>query len=187
MFENDKASVLGRKDNSIKGSIDARILPVVDFLNSMDCFYTTSSCAGRIMLLVPGKTKKDTEWLFVSHEPITLRHLNASMHHLPKNDVWFRQEAMILHVCCQELDDAKRLMDDSMAAGFKRSGIISLKPRIMMEIVGSSHFETILARKGKVLFSNTVLEILISEANKRLKKNFEQIALFNECIEKREK
>lgn len=182
MFEDDKKRVLGRKDNSIKCSIDARILQLVEALNRKQEYYTTSSCAGRIMLLIPGRTKQDTNWLFVSHEPVTLLQLKKATASLPKKDVWLRQEAMILHVCCKGIEDASRLLLLSREAGFKRSGIISLGKRIVVEIVGTSHFETIIASKGKLLLGDNVLKLLVAEANKRLKKNFGQIGKFKEAV-----
>lgn len=49
-FVVDKARVLGQVDLSRKGSVDAAIVPLVDYVNSQDHFYTTSSCAGRLVL-----------------------------------------------------------------------------------------------------------------------------------------
>jgi len=185
MFEREKQLVLARKDNSRKGSIDGRILSLVNTFNGKPEYYTTSSCSGRIMLLVPGATKKETCWTFVSHEPITLGQLRQGMKRLPTADVWLRQEAMILHVCCKTLNDANKLLQWSKDCGFKRAGIISLRPRIIMEIISSSHFETIIASKGKLLLDDYALQLLIAEANKRLKRNFSQIEKFEDEIKEK--
>ncbi len=183
MFESEKKQALGRKDRSKKGCIDARIRSLVWLLNAKPGYYTTSSCSGRVMLLVPGITKRDTDWLFVSHEPVSLRQLQRALSgKLPKRDVWLRQEAMILHVCCKAIGDAKKLLQLSKDAGFRRSGIISLGKRIVVEIVGSSHFETIVANKGKPLLDDNVMRLLAAEANKRLGRNFAQIARFRKAF-----
>ena len=47
-FCSDKAKVLEQVDLSRKGSVDDAIVPMVKLLNSMDEYYTTSSCSGRI-------------------------------------------------------------------------------------------------------------------------------------------
>lgn len=47
-FCSDKARVLEQVDLSRKGSVDDAIVPMVELLNSMEEYYTTSSCSGRI-------------------------------------------------------------------------------------------------------------------------------------------
>lgn len=47
-FATDKARVLGQVDLSRKGSVDEPIAPLVEYLNSVENYYTTSSCSGRI-------------------------------------------------------------------------------------------------------------------------------------------
>ena len=49
-FAADKARVLDQVDLSRKGSVDAAIAPLLDCLNAQSCFYSTSSCAGRLVL-----------------------------------------------------------------------------------------------------------------------------------------
>ena len=49
-FAADKARVLGQVDLSRKGSVDAAAVPLLEYLNAQDCFYSTSSCAGRLVL-----------------------------------------------------------------------------------------------------------------------------------------
>ena len=47
-FSSSKARVLDQVDLSRKGSIDAAIVPLVGYLNSLEHSYTTSSCSGRL-------------------------------------------------------------------------------------------------------------------------------------------
>lgn len=49
-FAADKARVLGQVDLSRKASVDAAVVPVLACLNAQNCFYSTSSCAGRLVL-----------------------------------------------------------------------------------------------------------------------------------------
>lgn len=46
-----KAQSLSKADLSRKGSVDEDAVEVVELLNSREEFFTTSSCAGRILLL----------------------------------------------------------------------------------------------------------------------------------------
>lgn len=50
-FRRWKAQSLSRADLSRKGSVDEDAAEVVELLNSREEFFTTSSCAGRILLL----------------------------------------------------------------------------------------------------------------------------------------
>nr|BAG57557.1 unnamed protein product [Homo sapiens] len=50
-FRKWKAQCLSKADLSRKGSVDEDVVELVQFLNMRDQFFTTSSCAGRILLL----------------------------------------------------------------------------------------------------------------------------------------
>ncbi|KAL9625632.1 MAG: hypothetical protein Q9160_000345 [Pyrenula sp. 1 TL-2023] len=84
-------------DASPKGSVDEEIRDLIDFVNALEGYVTTSSCAGRITVYAEGQKKarahKDSSspsrsrpetattggkggggrWLFVSHEPVDSR------------------------------------------------------------------------------------------------------------------
>lgn len=50
-FSRWKAQCLGKADLSRKGSVDEDAVDVVRLLNAQEQFFTTSSCAGRVVLL----------------------------------------------------------------------------------------------------------------------------------------
>lgn len=50
-FDKLKAKSLSGIDNSRKGNVDGRIIELVDFINQLEDFFTTSSCSGRLALL----------------------------------------------------------------------------------------------------------------------------------------
>lgn len=50
-FRRWKAQCLSKADLSRKGSVDEDVVEVVQLLNGREQFFTTSSCAGRIVLL----------------------------------------------------------------------------------------------------------------------------------------
>src|SRR3989338_2565012 len=68
-FDQQKRDNLKRLDKSIKKSIDERIRGIVEFLNSLPAYFTTSSCSGRVMLLERKKSwKKDSRFVYREHE-----------------------------------------------------------------------------------------------------------------------
>ena len=67
-FENQKKVFLKKLDKSKEGHIDKEITQLVKKINSSDNYYTTSSCAGRIVLLEKKSDKKqEIRWLFKKH------------------------------------------------------------------------------------------------------------------------
>ena len=47
-FEKQKVACLSQVDLSKKGSIDNQIMDLVQYINSKENYFTTSSCSGRI-------------------------------------------------------------------------------------------------------------------------------------------
>jgi len=177
-FDKEKKEFLGKKDKSIKGSIDIKIKSLVDKINSLDDFFTTSSCSGRIILLVRHSSgrKDKSGWIFTSHKKASFEEMKKYLINLPTDDVWFKMEAAILHVACKDIEKAKKFLNLARDTGFRRSGIISLgKNRISMELISTENIDTIVGRGGKLLIDDSYLKELIKEGNKKLEKSWEKI------------
>ena len=54
-----KAQCLSKADFSRKGCVDEDVVEIVQLLNGREQFFTTSSCAGRIILLEQVRTLLD--------------------------------------------------------------------------------------------------------------------------------
>jgi len=180
-FEKEKKDVLGKKDKSKKQDIDKDIRPLFDLINSLPNYYTTSSCAGRILVLsIPKDYRKDkVGWLFASHDAVEFKNIKEALggNKIKGKDIWFREESIILHVCCRTLDDANKMIDIARDIGFKRSGIISLK-KIMLEIMSTEHIHVPVVLNGRLLIDDKYLKILVWEANKKLKRTKDKIKRF---------
>jgi tRNA wybutosine-synthesizing protein 3 len=177
-FETQKNKTLSKADYSKKGSIDKEIEPFLNKVNSLPNYYTTSSCAGRIdvISLSESKRKDESEWLFVSHQPVMIEEILNSLKSLPNNEVWFRMESAIVHICCKTLDDATSLLIKAKEAGLKHSGILSItEKRIIVEIFGSEKIDTIIAKNSKLIVDNNYLGILVEIANSKLKETRKKI------------
>ncbi|KFM61025.1 tRNA wybutosine-synthesizing protein 3-like protein, partial [Stegodyphus mimosarum] len=57
-FSTRKELLLKKVDLSKKGSIDSRITELVNFINSLDNYVTTSSCSGRAIVFTNTNKKK---------------------------------------------------------------------------------------------------------------------------------
>ncbi len=183
-FSKEKADFLSKKDRSRKGKIDEGIKQLVSLINSRGDCYTTSSCAGRIALFSPAQNKRLTKWHFLSHSHACFEEVKRALRSIGQEDVWLRQESFILHVCCKSLADAQRLLGLTAKLGLKRSGITTLKRKIVVELIGTEHFDTIVAKRGKVIASEEFLKVLVAEANSRLRKNSARIRQLETLVKK---
>ncbi|GMI44516.1 hypothetical protein TrCOL_g10389 [Triparma columacea] len=61
MFQQAKARILSKRDRSSRGRIDPHISTVCSQLNSLPCFYTTSSCSGRFYMYRGVGNKRDNK------------------------------------------------------------------------------------------------------------------------------
>lgn len=175
-FDKNKADILSREDKSKKGDVDDNIKELVDTINSLDNYFTTSSCAGRILIIKKSVRKKnDAEWLYTNHDMATFEEINKAVKNLPTGDTWFKQDPMILHIACRDLQSSRKILGKAREIGIKRSGIISLGRRIVVEIISTDNIETLLSRDGKLLFEESYLRILIEEANSNILKNKDMI------------
>lgn len=184
-FEEEKEKTLKRTDRSLKGGVDEQIAGLVLFLNSCDDYFTTSSCSGRICLLVPGEKKHDTIWLLKSHEQVGIKALKKALAKLPKEKVWFRMQSLIIHITCRNLEAAKQLLQCSQESGLKRSGLVLPLSSVRVLIEGSDLLNAPVAEKAKMLVSDEYLAELLEEANAKLKRNSERIARFEAVCRER--
>jgi len=185
-FDKQKKDCLDRLDKSNKRSIDADIKPIVELFNAHPDYYTTSSCSGRILLIEKkSDNKKDARFRLAEHKKADFHMIKKSLERIPEYDIWLRQESIILHVCCRELEAASRLLRIVRDLGIKRAGIINSDKRIIIEIIGTESMETIIARDGKSLISDEYLNILVMEANKKLERNKSKIKELYERLSSR--
>jgi tRNA wybutosine-synthesizing protein 3 len=176
MFDKEKCAL--RRDRSKKGCVDTEIKPLLDAINALPDYYTTSSCAGRIVLLEKRERKCDSRLIYVSHQEASHAKVWQAMKALGCFPIWFKQESFIVHVCCRSIEAASSLLQCAHEAGLKHSGIISMQKKTVVEVVGVECMETIVARDGHILVSDEYLRELVNQANKKMTKNLHRIQRF---------
>ena len=170
-FSKEKSDFLKKKDKSKKGCADEGIKEIINIINSKKDYYTTSSCSGRIVLLERlFRKKNESNWIFVKHYKIKFNEIKNHLKNKIKNEIWFKQEPLILHVRCRGLKSAKELLDASRKI-FKRAGIISLSnEKIVVEIIGSERIDAIIADRNFVA-DEKYLRNLVKYANRNFEEN----------------
>jgi len=184
-FESQKAKQLAKSDKSHVGTWDKRIIPLCNKINKNKDYYTTSSCSGRIILIKSSIKKQPNLFIFRMHDRITFKQLKHELKKAEKSKTAvFKQEPAILHVACRNLESAQLLVDKAKFCGWKRSGIMATRKRIICELMSTEHIELPIVDKGKIVVSDNYLKILVREADKKLERTWVKISslekLFNE-------
>jgi tRNA wybutosine-synthesizing protein 3 len=180
-FLQRKRDLLSKEDKSSKGGWDKHIENLCNKINESDDLYTTSSCSGRIVIMIDQEKKGENLFLFVSHEKVdSLKDIISNLD-LSK-DVKYKVDPCILHVACKDIDSAKELLKKALLSGWKRSGIMTFGKNIILELNATDKLEFPLARKGKILVGEDFLEVVLSESNKKLEKSWKKIDDFYKKI-----
>jgi len=74
------------------------------------------------------------------------------------SEIWFKQQPIILHAACRNIEAANKLLDISRKI-FRRAGIIGItKRKVMIEIIGDEKLDTIIADKDFVADEHLALK-----------------------------
>ncbi|MEK6873610.1 MAG: hypothetical protein AABW91_02100 [Nanoarchaeota archaeon] len=176
-----KENQLKKDDKSLKGNWDKKILNLCDKINKSKDYYTTSSCSGRILVLIDYKVKRDDLFLFCSHDLISFDILKDGLNKIKSKTgklIYFRQDPCILHIACKNLEKAQEIHDLAKDAGWKRCGIIASKKRFVVELNATQRIEMPIINKNEILIDDKFLKVLVEEANRKLKNSWELIERF---------
>jgi len=186
-FLQQKEQFLSKPDKSGIGGIDKAIRNLVDMINTNSGYYTTSSCAGRIILMVETGKKQESVFVFETHEKADVDEIKTALQHDKRarkaEMIYLKEEPCILHVACKTAKDADRLVNIARQSGWKKSGIISLKEgKVMVEMLSTERLEAPIMKKGKMTIHDDYLKILIDESNKKLKQTRQKIKNLEKAI-----
>lgn len=184
-FAQDKVKQLERKDPSDEGKWDDAIKDACEKLNKSENFYTTSSCSGRIVLIKALEEKAEGVFLFKSHEKISFNQLKRELERISKeykDEVYFKQETCIIVAGCKTIEDAQKLVDKFKEAGWKRTGIMASRKRIIVEAMSTEYMSLPIMDKGKILVDDDYLRRIVREANRRLERVREKIKRFEKLL-----
>ena len=127
-FSRRKQDCLSKADKSSIGGWDKPIEKLCNKINSLENYYTLSSCSGRSVLIKNVVEKTHDLFVFRSHAKISFGELKKALELAVKckEGVMFKLEPVILHVCCAKLEDAEKMLNKAREAGCKNSGIMTL-------------------------------------------------------------
>jgi len=176
-FLQRKNDVLGKEDKSYAGEWDKHILKLCEKINKKENYYTTSSCSGRILLMVDKPKKGAGLFSWITHEKTTFEEIKKNLIKFSgKEPLKFKCEPPIIHIVCKTLKDAKEILDKGFKSGFKNSGVISFGKNIVVELHATEKYEFPIFYDKKILVDDNFLKIVVEKSNKKLEKGWKAIS-----------
>jgi tRNA wybutosine-synthesizing protein 3 len=186
----ERINTLNNKIN--EGEVDKEILPLIERINSKSDYFTTSSCAGRIVLLQLPEIgdKENAEFLGKWHRNVEVEEVKDAFSNAKENqNVFLLAQSPIIHVRCRTLNSAITLRNIAVESGLKYSTLKSLtmdsksEPvKIVVEILSSENIHVPIA-KGKNLYPDEdYLKFIVENANSALVRAQEKIKRFEDML-----
>ncbi|NPA86305.1 MAG: hypothetical protein GXO42_02835 [bacterium] len=166
-------ALAGLQEALQRGEVDEDILPLLQIINSSENFFTTSSCAGRIMVMEkpPTESKPETRVLGKWHREVTLEEVKQAVSQHSKDYLWFKLDSFILHIVARTLEDAAALLHAVRGAGLRNSGIRAVTASgVLVAITGTENIEHLLGKDGKVCCTEEELGLLVETANRKFRR-----------------
>jgi len=163
-----------------EGEVDEAILPIVEAINFHPEYFTTSSCAGRIVLLqIPGLgDKEEAVFLAKWHHTVTPEDVKGALSNLGGEGLTFLlAQSPIIHVRCKNMGSAVALRNLASESGLKYSTLKSLtlnsreEPvKIVVEILSSENIHVPVAKGSRIYPQEDYLDFIIENANSAMER-----------------
>ena len=155
--------------------VEEGVIEVLNAFNSHPDIFTTSSCAGRIQLIVlPDIGRKDSVELRKKwHRPVEFQEVKDAITDLdvPSNSIVILQgQSPIFHVACRTMELAQKFRGIVHSQGWKYSSLITGNDdKWVVEILSASRIDNLLFRDGVIdPPDDERLKFIIEESNKIL-------------------
>ena len=180
IFEGQKKRALERLR---RRGVDEEVDELLRKINEFDDFFTTSSCSGRIVLILLPEigAKREARFIGKWHRPIEKADVLAAIGDVGSSvegDLWLLAQSPILHVTCRSVEKAKALLRIAIESGFKYSGIKAIakdEGKVMVEILSTERMDVPLASNGRGFYSEEYLDFIIAKANFMLTRGKEKL------------
>jgi len=173
-----------------KGLVDSDIIFLLNKINSLENYFTTSSCSGRIsvMQLPDFGDKLNAVWLGKWHSEVKIEEVLDAINKHDEGMLWFMLNSPILHIAARTLEDAVELLNLAISCGFKHSNIKSIShKKLVVEIRSTERMDVPLGKDKELWVSPEHLAKIISMANLQLRRAKEKLKRFENEIEKLKK
>ncbi len=154
---------------------DKLAIPMCKFVSRTKNFFTSSSCAGRIILLqLPeDESKKDACFHRKWHRKIKEKELWEGINAESKGNLWFKLDPFILHIGANTIENARTILKIMKETGIKRGGIIVAKPgKFLIELQGTQVMSFPVKKEKEAVIDKEYMNYALGIANKKLERNY---------------
>jgi tRNA wybutosine-synthesizing protein 3 len=175
-FSQYKSKAMQKLESALsEGLVDEGVISVLNSFNSHPDIFTTSSCAGRIQLIVlPDIGRKDSVELRKKwHRPVEFQDVKDAITNLdvPSNSIVILQgQSPIFHVSCRTMELAQKFRGIVHSQGWKYSSLITgNEDKWVVEVLSANRIDNLLFRNGVIDSpGDERLKFMIEESNKIL-------------------
>ena len=175
-FSQYKSKAMQKLESALSdGLVDEGVISVLNSFNSHPDIFTTSSCAGRIQLIVlPDIGRKDSVELRKKwHRPVEFQEVKDAITNLdvpPNSIVILQGQSPIFHVSCRTMELAQKFRGIVHSQGWKYSSLITgNEDKWGVEVLAANRIDNLLFRNGLIdPPGDERLKFMIEESNKIL-------------------
>ncbi|NJE05747.1 hypothetical protein E3E36_06240 [Thermococcus sp. M36] len=171
--EQKEKAMAGLRKALAEGKVDGDIIPLLDKINSLENYFTTSSCSGRISVMeMPDfGDKVNSVWLGKWHREVSVEEVLEAIKKHSNGQLWFLVRSPILHVGARTMEDAVKLLNLAIGLGFKYSNIKSVShKKLLVEIRSTERMDVPLGADGELWVSEDYIERITAIANDQLRR-----------------
>ena len=164
-----------------EGKADKQVIPFLKKVNASKHYFSSSSCAGRNLLLaLPGAgTKKEAFFWERYHRQVSFNEIKERVEAFNDGVLMFKCEPFILHLGCADISHARKILAAVRKTGIKRGGIMVAKPgKFLVEFQGSESLSFPVKKDDKQLVEDDYLKYVIKSCNQKLTKNYSLLKRF---------
>jgi tRNA wybutosine-synthesizing protein 3 len=160
--------------------VDEEILPILKLINNFEEYYTSSSCAGRIVLLeIPNiGDKKNAKFLSKWHRRVKSNEINVAAKKAKKGQLWLLAQSPIIHVVANTNEMADKMVKTAISCGFKNSGVKSIGKKIVVEVCSTERLDAPIGIDGSLFCNKEYLQLLVKIANEVIERSDNKLSRF---------
>ena len=173
-FEEQKEKAMESLRKALaEDKVDHDIISLLEKINSLDNYFTTSSCSGRISVMEMPHfgDKLNSVWLGKWHREVTVEEVLEAIEKHKTGQLWFLVRSPILHVAARTMEDAVKLLNLSIGLGFKYSSIKSVShKKLLVEIRSTERMDVPLGENGELWVSGEYIKRIVNLSNAQMRR-----------------
>jgi len=152
--------------------VDQLVVSILNLINEQPQYVTTSSCAGRIIIMQLPKVGDKKQAIFHGkwHREVEFDDVEHALEKYTSDQLWFIAQAPIFHIASESIQDADTLLKIGVSSGFKHSGFKTVKDRIIVELISTERMDVPIGKNGKLVVSDSYIKELIEFGNDLMKR-----------------